>query len=150
MVKNRAFGSGYDTLCLVCNRRRVKEYRKAGKRNSAKESKLYYARYPEKGKARQAKYRKENPEKAKSIVTASRHSRRNRNVLWEKELTIFATKEASLLAQHREKLTGIKWHVDHVIPLKGKQVSGLHIWNNLQVIPAIENLRKTNSFATGY
>lgn len=150
MVKNHAFGSGYDTLCLICNRRRVKEYRAAGKRNSAKESKLYYSKYPEKGRARQTKYRRENPEKVKATITASRHSRRDRNVPWENELTLFVTKEASLLSQQREGLTGIKWHVDHIIPLKGRRVSGLHVWNNLQVIPAIENLRKNNFFETGY
>ena len=42
--------------------------------------------------------------------------------------------------------TGIKWHVDHLIPLCGELVSGLHIHSNLRVIPATENLRKNNHF----
>jgi hypothetical protein len=58
------------------------------------------------------------------------------------EFTSFVTKEAHSLRKYRNLITGFEWHVDHILPLKGKDICGLHIWSNLAVIPKISNLRK--------
>lgn len=76
---------------------------------------------------------------------SNRRCSRAKQARFTDEFTAFVTKEAHDLRKQRFLTTGIEWHVDHVIPLKGKTVSGLHIWSNLAVIPKVENLRKGNN-----
>lgn len=44
------------------------------------------------------------------------------------------------------RATGLRHTVDHIIPLRGETVCGLHVHNNLQVILHEDNVRKGNSF----
>lgn len=131
-VKNKLFSHGIDTLCLLCNKKRTKAYRSAGKANRALESKRYKEKHPEKRAAHEARMGVQ---------------RRKRTPKWElDEWGIFLMEEIYSLSKLRTQVTGIKWHVDHVIPLQSKVVCGLHVPDNLRVIPAKLNLIKGNAF----
>jgi hypothetical protein len=88
-------------------------------------------------------WRKEN----KSKIAASNAKRRAEKLRATPSWVDLKTIEAFYVeAQRLSKQTGLKHHVDHTVPLKGKGVCGLHVPWNLQVIPAVENMRKGNKF----
>ena len=128
-VKNKLCKEGIDTLCLSCNRQRVKKWRAEGRRDSAAEARRYVARHPEKAKARTARYQTRKKNACPEWLTDYQHS------LIEKFYELATRKTSS---------TGISHHVDHIIPLQGKTVCGLHVPWNLQVLTAQENLSKHN------
>lgn len=63
---------------------------------------------------------------------------------WFGELDAFVLEEAGTLARLRAERFGFPWHVDHMIPLKGRKACGLHCASNVQVIPAAVNISKGN------
>ena len=93
---------------------------------------------------RLAEWEKANPHKKLARVRKRQASKLKRTPKWltkaDNDAMVALYEEAAKLS----KETGIKYHVDHILPLQGKKVSGLHVPANLQVIPAKENLKKSN------
>ena len=63
---------------------------------------------------------------------------------WLTDDHLFMIAEIYELRDLRSQLTGVVHHVDHIVPLRGQNCCGLHVPWNLQVIPAQDNLKKSN------
>ena len=97
-------------------------------------------------KASKLKYKKANPSKVRADCVRRVLAKIRRTPSWVGSEEQFLIDEAYALAALRTKLFSFVWHVDHEIPLQGKLVSGLHVPENLRVIPGIINVRKHNKY----
>ena len=87
---------------------------------------------------------KQHPEKVISYANSRRARKVNAVPIWADELDdLFAT-EAANKAALLAAITGVKWEVDHMVPLKSKFVCGLHWHKNMQLLPAQVNRSKSN------
>ena len=117
-----------------------KEYRKEYVRQWKKNNKEHYKEYAkEYGK----QYYQKNRGKVNAWTAKRRAIKLDAMPLWaNKEEIGKIYKEARKLT----KTTGIKYEVDHIIPLQGKNVCGLHTEKNLQIITGTENRKKSNKY----
>jgi hypothetical protein len=129
--------------------RRIKaaEYRVRNKERVRASIAAWSSRNPEKLRAYSKTTKRRNPGAVNDSTAKRRAARLQRTPAWLSEDEAWMISQAYELAALRAKLFGFPWHVDHVIPLQGKLVSGLHTPYNLQVIPGAENLRKHCKFS---
>ncbi len=129
----------------------VKEKRKVARESNKKAISQYQAKWRKEKKelikATRAKWEKEN----RAWCTAKNAKRRARKKqacpTW---LTKAQHEEMKDMYKQAKELEAIffnkKFHVDHIVPLQGKDVCGLHVPWNLQILTAEENAAKGNLF----
>lgn len=94
----------------------------------------------------QEKYRIKNKNKYAFWQRTREASKNNRTPKWLSKEQLNSIKLEYELAAWCSSVMGEIYHVDHIVPLQGKTVSGLHVPWNLQVIPAKDNIRKSNKY----
>lgn len=140
--------SGLRPDCKACKRLKVKEYAL----NNPDKIKLrdfkYRSLHPEVGRLSRKKYYNKNKSIFVHYSKKRRLSKTNRTPFWLTDNDYNVIKLYYELSERLTKCLGISHHVDHIIPLQGKIVSGLHVPTNLQVIPHRLNLLKGNKWQT--
>jgi muconolactone delta-isomerase len=92
------------------------------------------------------RYRAKNKPIRAKLQMARKSAKLQRTPGWLTEFDLLKIKCLYQLAAMRTRESGYDWHVDHIIPLQGAFVSGLHVPDNLRVILAIDNMRKNNQY----
>lgn len=140
-----------DTLKLMAKpemaqkkRERDVQYRKANKESCRATILAWSAKNPEKVKVYAKKTKSNNKGRVNAHTVKRRLAKINRTPAWLTPDDHWMIQQAYELASLRTKMFGFSWHVDHILPLQGKTVSGFHVPANLQVIPAVDNVLKGN------
>lgn len=127
----------------------IKKWNDANKDKLNEASKRHYHKnknnpeFKAKNRLKMKEWSLKNPSKVLEQSARKRATKLLRMPFWSDSKEI---KRIYEVAQRKSNIEGRKYHVDHIIPLRGKLVSGLHIPSNLQIILELENLTKSNRF----
>jgi len=89
-------------------------------------------------------YQEVNRGKMNAISSKRRAARLNATPPWLNKEDLAAIQQFYTIANQLTELNGVVHHVDHIIPLQGKTVCGLHVPWNLRVLEGAENTSKSN------
>lgn len=150
---------GLDYSCKDCRKAQAKKSQENHPDKRAAYKSAWQRNNPEKRKETKKKWRDENRELVRKInrdyvhnnpgkVNANTRKRQaaklNATPTWLTPEQIAEMRDIYILAKQLEAKDGIPRHVDHIIPLQGDNVSGLHVPCNLQILTADENIKKSN------
>ena len=106
--------------------------------------KEYHEENREAIRERKKVYHRDHPEVFRANAAKRRAAKLERTPTWSNDSA--EIKELHRQAVALEELTGIKFEIDHVYPLQGEHVSGLHVAGNLQILTEAENRQKSNNY----
>ena len=137
----------YDKAYYEKNKEHKKATRKVwaakNKEKLAAQAKLWRKANRSKMNACQKIWRERWPSLIRADKAKRRAAKLQRTVSWSNKKLIEGLYEQ---ARKLSEATGELYHVDHIVPLQGELVSGLHVETNLQVLLAKDNLSKSNTF----
>jgi hypothetical protein len=135
---------GVSYICKTCAKQRTKDWAK----NNRAKAMLTWRNWQIKNKEKHAIFVKnwatKNPGKRNAITAKRRASKAKRTPAWLTELDWTEIKQFYKDAEYLTQYTGTKIEVDHIVPLQGKNVSGLHVPSNLQLLVRTDNRKKSN------
>ena len=144
--KDRSRKDGLRGACKTCLSKQFAEYYQKNRAAYIEYSRNYHQENRDVILETKKIWKKTNSELVNAINASRRARKKQAQPAWLTEEHINQIKAIYKHSKRMKKLTGILHHVDHIVPLKGKNVCGLHVPWNLQVIPAKHNFKKNNRF----
>ena len=143
--------SRYDGLqgqCKSCRSSRRKADYLKNKDRELSMAKVWSKENPDAVRAKAKRHRQSDHGHAyyNSRNAQRRATKRNATPAWLTKKQEGDIKAMYALAKKFEKLCNVEYHVDHIVPLAGKDICGLHVPWNLQLLPASINLAKGNRY----
>jgi hypothetical protein len=123
----------------------LKQWYQKNKERILEEDKEWYLENRELALSRCKDWRDRNPGVVRERTSRRREAVKQATPTWLTEEDKQNIRNIYKQAEELERQTSIKYHVDHVIPLRAKAACGLHVPWNLQSIPAKYNLIKNNA-----
>ena len=145
---NKSKKDGKATECKECKREMDNKYSAQHREESRKKASEWYYNNLDRAKATKkivsSRWVRENKDKNCAKAARYRAGKLKATPPWLTEEDMHSIQVEYSLALWTSEVMGQEYHVDHIVPLKGKLVCGLHVPWNLQVIPALENQSKGN------